>query len=101
MGVINGDDQLQIILGPGKAQTASEMMNEMLKAEDGGKSKIFHAGVEVAVAYSKAQQAGKIPLALTLKHKLFDALLYKKLRAAMGGKIRHTNAIEEVSQPDA
>jgi len=61
----------------------------MLKAEDGGKGKIFHAGVDVAVAYSKAQQAGKIPLALNLKHKLFDALLYKKLREAMGGNIRH------------
>jgi len=61
----------------------------MLKAEDGGKGKIFHAGVDVAVAYSKAQQSGKIPLALNLKHKLFDALLYKKLREAMGGNIRH------------
>ncbi|WP_347039761.1 AMP-dependent synthetase/ligase [Glutamicibacter halophytocola] len=61
----------------------------MLKAEDGGKGKIFHAGVDVAVAYSKAQQAGKIPLALNLKHKLFDALLYKKPREAMGGNIRH------------
>jgi len=61
----------------------------MLKAEDGGKGKIFHAGVDVAVAYSKAQQSGKIPLVLNLKHKLFDALLYKKLREAMGGKIRH------------
>ncbi|GAA1409969.1 long-chain-fatty-acid--CoA ligase [Glutamicibacter uratoxydans] len=61
----------------------------MLKAEDGGKGKIFHAGVDVAVRYSRAQQAGKIPLALTLKHKLFDALLYKKLRDAMGGNIRH------------
>lgn len=61
----------------------------MLKAEDGGKGKIFHAGVDVAVAYSKAQQSGKIPLALSLKHKLFDALLYKKLRTAMGGNIRH------------
>ncbi len=61
----------------------------MLKAEDGGKGKIFHAGVDVAVAYSKAQQTGKIPLVLTLKHKLFDALLYKKLRDAMGGNIRH------------
>ncbi|KEY60603.1 PTS N-acetylmuramic acid transporter subunit IIBC [Serratia sp. DD3] len=30
MGVVNGDDQLQIILGPGKAQTASEMMNALL-----------------------------------------------------------------------
>ncbi|KSU64754.1 AMP-dependent synthetase/ligase [Arthrobacter sp. NIO-1057] len=61
----------------------------MLKAEDGGKDKIFHAGVDVAVAYSKAQQSGKIPLTLTLKHKLFDLLLYKKLREAMGGNIRH------------
>lgn len=33
MGVVNGDDQLQIILGPGKAQTASEMMNAMLASE--------------------------------------------------------------------
>ncbi|WP_313812270.1 AMP-dependent synthetase/ligase [Glutamicibacter sp.] len=61
----------------------------MLKAEDGGKGKIFHAGVNVAVSYSRAQQEGKIPLVLQLKHKVFDALLYKKLRNAMGGNIRH------------
>ncbi|WP_156293644.1 PTS N-acetylmuramic acid transporter subunit IIBC [Serratia oryzae] len=30
LGVINSDDQLQIILGPGKAQTAAEMMNTLL-----------------------------------------------------------------------
>jgi N-acetylmuramic acid-specific PTS system IIC component len=30
LGVINSDDQLQIILGPGKAQTAAEMMNHRL-----------------------------------------------------------------------
>lgn len=30
MGVIEGNDQLQIVLGPGKAQTASEMMNILL-----------------------------------------------------------------------
>ncbi|KFD24833.1 PTS N-acetylmuramic acid transporter subunit IIBC [Yokenella regensburgei] len=33
LGVINSDDQLQIILGPGKAQTAAEMMNTMLARE--------------------------------------------------------------------
>ncbi|WP_438334123.1 PTS N-acetylmuramic acid transporter subunit IIBC [Edwardsiella tarda] len=32
LGVVNGDDQLQIILGPGKAQTASEMMNALRHA---------------------------------------------------------------------
>ena len=30
MGVVESDSQLQIILGPGKAQTAAEMMNAML-----------------------------------------------------------------------
>lgn len=33
LGVINTDDQLQIILGPGKAQTASEMMNLMINSQ--------------------------------------------------------------------
>lgn len=61
----------------------------MLKAEDGGKGKIFHAGVDVAVAYSRALENGNVPLVLKAKHKLFDVLLYNKLRAAMGGKIRY------------
>ncbi|GAB2649880.1 PTS N-acetylmuramic acid transporter subunit IIBC [Vibrio panuliri] len=31
MGVVESDEQLQIIMGPGKAQQASEMMNELLE----------------------------------------------------------------------
>ena len=30
MGLVESDDQFQIVLGPGKAQTAAEMMNNML-----------------------------------------------------------------------
>ncbi len=63
--------------------------NSMLKAEDGGKGKIFHAGADVAIAWSKADQAGKVPLALRAKHALFDRLLYRKIRAAMGGKVEY------------
>jgi N-acetylmuramic acid-specific PTS system IIC component len=32
MGVIESDNQFQIVLGPGKAQTACELMNGMLSA---------------------------------------------------------------------
>jgi len=32
MGVVESDDQLQIILGPGKAQQAAELMNEMIES---------------------------------------------------------------------
>ncbi|GAA4365800.1 AMP-dependent synthetase/ligase [Paeniglutamicibacter cryotolerans] len=61
--------------------------SSMLKAEDGGKGKIFHAASATAIAWSRASEAGKVPLGLTLKHQLFDVLLYKKIRAAMGGEI--------------
>ncbi|MDO5744290.1 MAG: AMP-binding protein [Micrococcaceae bacterium] len=63
--------------------------SSMLKAEDGGKGKIFHAGAATAIAHSRAEQDGKVPLGLKLKHKLFDVLLYSKIRAAMGGKVVH------------
>ena len=32
---------------------------------------------------------GKVSLVTRVKHKLFDVLVYKKLRAAMGGKVTH------------
>lgn len=36
MGLVESDDQFQIVLGPGKAQTAAEMMNSMLENEQCG-----------------------------------------------------------------
>ncbi|PJG58138.1 PTS N-acetylmuramic acid transporter subunit IIBC [Aeromonas cavernicola] len=38
LGVIESDDQFQIVLGPGKAQTACEMMNAMLSAGVSGQA---------------------------------------------------------------
>ncbi|MDJ0320409.1 long-chain fatty acid--CoA ligase [Pseudarthrobacter sp. PS3-L1] len=61
----------------------------LTKAEDGGKGAIFHRATETAIAYSKARQAGKIGLALKVKHAVFDKLVYGKLRAAMGGRVDH------------
>lgn len=55
------------------------------KAYDGGKGSIFDKATETAIDYSKATENGSAGLALTLKHKVFDALVYKKLRAALGG----------------
>lgn len=60
------------------------------KAEAGGKGKIFRAAAETAVAYSTAKEAGAhIPLGLKLKFRLFDALVFSKLREAMGGKVKY------------
>lgn len=60
-----------------------------LKAETAGKGKIFAAATEVAIAYSRARQSGSIPFLLRSKHAIFDKLVYGKLRAAMGGRVRH------------
>jgi long-chain acyl-CoA synthetase len=59
------------------------------KAEAGGKGRIFRRAADVAVAHSKALDAGHVPLGLKLQFALFDRLVYGKLRAAMGGNVRY------------
>lgn len=59
------------------------------KAEAGGKGKIFRSAADTAVAYSMALEQGKVPLGLKLKFKLFDALVFSKLRDAMGGNVKY------------
>ena len=60
------------------------------KAEAAGKGKIFRTAAYAAIAYSRALDTPEGPtLAQKLRHKLFDALVYKKLRAAMGGQVRY------------
>ncbi len=60
------------------------------RAESGGKGKIFRAAAETAIAWSTALDSPKGPsFGLNLKHKVFDALVYKKLRAAMGGQVKY------------
>jgi long-chain acyl-CoA synthetase len=59
------------------------------KAEAGGKGKIFRAAAEVAIAHSKAVDAGKIPFGLKVKFALFDALVYSKIKAALGGRVKY------------
>ena len=59
------------------------------KAEAGGKGKIFRKAADVAIAHSKALDAGTVPLGLKLQFALFDRLVLSKLRAAMGGNVRY------------
>jgi long-chain acyl-CoA synthetase len=57
------------------------------KAEAAGKGKIFRKAADVAIAYSQAQDKGGFNPLLTLKHALFDKLVFSKIRAAMGGQV--------------
>jgi long-chain acyl-CoA synthetase len=58
------------------------------KAEAAGKGKVFRAAADTAVAYSEALDQGGPGFGLRAKHAAFDKLVYSKLRAALGGKVR-------------
>lgn len=56
------------------------------KAVAGGKGKIFHWAARTAISYSRAIDEPKGPsIALKAQHKVADALVLKKIRAALGG----------------
>ncbi|KAB1643967.1 AMP-dependent synthetase/ligase [Gulosibacter chungangensis] len=59
------------------------------KASAGGKEKIFRRAVKVGVTWSKASDTGKIPLGIKLQYKLFDKLVFSKLRETLGGNVAH------------
>ncbi|MFI9648307.1 AMP-dependent synthetase/ligase [Streptomyces sp. NPDC052040] len=60
------------------------------QARSTGKGKIFDQAVDTAIEYSRALETSAGPgLALRLRHKLFDRLVYGKLRAVLGGRARH------------
>ncbi|MFC4866160.1 MULTISPECIES: long-chain fatty acid--CoA ligase [Streptomonospora] len=60
------------------------------KAVSEGRGRIFRAAADTAVAYSRALDSGRVPLALRLRHALFERLVYGKILAAVGGQARYS-----------
>ncbi|MGW2231973.1 AMP-dependent synthetase/ligase [Streptomyces formicae] len=57
------------------------------KAQADGKGKIFDKAADTAIAYSRALDTPAGPsLGLKIKYKVFDKLVYSKLRAVLGGR---------------
>lgn len=53
------------------------------------KGKIFDRAAATAIAYSEALDHGHVSIGLTIKHGLYDKLVYSKLLHAMGGRVTH------------
>jgi long-chain acyl-CoA synthetase len=58
-------------------------------AATAGHRRLFRAAERTAVAYSRAIDAGRPGLPLRARRFLFDRLVYPKLRAALGGRVRY------------
>lgn len=56
------------------------------KARSEGKGKIFDSATKTAIDYSKALDSGGPGLGLRLRHAVFNRLVYKKVRAVLGGQ---------------
>jgi len=59
------------------------------RAQADGKGKIFDWADRTAVAYSQALDGGRPGFRLRLAHRLADRLVYRRLRAALGGQVRY------------
>jgi long-chain acyl-CoA synthetase len=54
-----------------------------------GRGGVFDRAAETAIAYSRALDRGKVPVALRARHALFSRLVYGRLRDALGGRCRY------------
>ena len=58
------------------------------RAEASGRGNVFRWAVETGIRWSEAKDAGRVPLALAARYRVADALVFRKLRAALGGRVR-------------
>ncbi|MCZ4499591.1 MAG: AMP-dependent synthetase and ligase [Marmoricola sp.] len=56
------------------------------RAAADGKGRIFNRAADVAMAWSRGLEAGKVSLPVKAQHAVFDKLVYAKLRTALGGR---------------
>jgi long-chain acyl-CoA synthetase len=67
------------------------MYSKILKnveSQPESKQKIFFWAVETGKEYMKRKKAGAVPLGLSIKHKLAEKLVYRKLKDKTGGCLR-------------
>lgn len=69
-------------------ETVKKKIFSAMEKEKPAKRIIFKNAVEIGRKYVYAKQNKRIPLFLELKYKLFDKLVYSKIREKMGGRLR-------------
>ncbi len=59
-----------------------------VESQSPAKQKIFYKAIDTGKEYVRAKKLGKNPIGLSIKNKLFDKLVFKKIRERTGGRLR-------------
>jgi long-chain acyl-CoA synthetase len=59
------------------------------QAQLAGRGRIFDLAATTAIAYSRALDGGRVSVPLRIRHAFFDRVVYRRLRAALGGRATH------------
>ncbi len=59
------------------------------QAASDGRGRIFDRATDVAIAYSRALDRGRVGPVLRAQHAVFDRVVYARLRDVLGGSCRH------------
>ncbi len=59
------------------------------RATADGRGRLFERATDTAIAWSRAQDAGRVPLALRARHAAYSRVVYARLREALGGSCRY------------
>jgi long-chain acyl-CoA synthetase len=65
--------------------------SRIMKQVDGSsplRRKLFHWALRIGREYAKDRKRGRIPASLQVKHMVADSLVFKKIRARTGGRMR-------------
>ncbi len=86
---LRGFEPTFLVTAPRLLEKVLSVSRQRARAGGPAKARIFDAAERTAVAYSRALDAGRVPVRLAAQRRLFDALVYRKLRAAIGGNCKY------------
>lgn len=64
-------------------------IKNQVESAPAARRKIFNWAIKVGSDYAKAKKSGRIPVGLSLQHRIADKLVFHKLKNATGGRIKY------------
>ncbi len=64
-------------------------IKNQVESAPAARRKIFNWAIKVGSDYARAKKSGRIPISLSLQHRIADKIVFHKLKTATGGRIKY------------